>query len=160
MADRKRIGLVILSDPTPHEWTDEEILPFQATAAQLASVLASRRDHDALVSSSQKLAVMEVRRKIARDLHDHVIQQLFASGLTLQGISMGMTDRVRAERIEGVVEHLDVAIQQIRNSIFELRDHVGPQGPGVRAAVLDVVTSLGEDRWVGLVIRVGELPHE
>jgi signal transduction histidine kinase len=88
------------------------------------------------------MQLFEDRDRIARDLHDHVIQQLFASGLTLQGISMGMNDPVRADRIDQVVGNLDLAIQQIRNSIFELRDHVGPQGAGVRAAVLEVASGL------------------
>jgi signal transduction histidine kinase len=119
MADRKRIGLVILSDPTPHEWTDEEILPFQATAAQLASVLASRRDHDALVSSSQKLAVMEVRRKIARDLHDSVTQVLFSLNLLAQTLEPGTAPPV--EIIDKINQLSRRGLQDMRALLEELR---------------------------------------
>jgi len=92
--------------------------------------------------AKERMRLFEDRDRIARDLHDHVIQQLFASGLTLQSIAAGMSDRVSADRVEQVVGGLDMAIRQIRNSIFELRDNAGSQASGVRAAVLDVVAGL------------------
>lgn len=106
-----------------------------ANQAALALELAESR------ARQERMQLFEERDRIARDLHDHVIQQLFAAGLTLQGISMGLEGSASA-RIEAVVDSLDGSIQQIRNSIFELKDHVGPQGMGVRAAVLDVVNEL------------------
>ena len=119
MADRKRIGLVILSDPTPHEWTDEELLPFQATAAQLASVLASRRDHDALFESSRKLAVMEERRKIARDLHDSVTQVLFSLNLLAQTLEPGKAPPT--EIMEKINQLSRRGLQDMRSLLEELR---------------------------------------
>lgn len=109
-----------------------------ANQAALALELAESRQ------DQEQIQLFEERDRIARDLHDHVIQQLFAAGLTLQGVSMGLGDGIHAERIERVVEALDDSIQQIRNSIFELRDHVGPQGLGARAALLDVVAAVAE----------------
>jgi signal transduction histidine kinase len=55
---------------------------------------------------------------------------------------MGLGDPVSSQRISGVVDTLDSSIQQIRNSIFELKDHAGPQGAGARAALLDVVSEV------------------
>ncbi|MCW2856871.1 MAG: hypothetical protein JWR52_2486 [Marmoricola sp.] len=104
-----------------------------ANQAALALELAESRE------KQQRMDLFEERDRIARDLHDHVIQQLFAAGMTLQGVAMGLGESVHSSRISAVVDSLDNSIQQIRNSIFELRDHVGPQGPGVRAAVLDIV---------------------
>ncbi len=119
MSDRRRIGLVILSDPEPHEWTDEELMPFQATAAQLAAALASRRDHDALVESSRKLAVMEERRKIARDLHDSVTQVLFSLNLLSQTLEPGQVPP------DEIVERLNQlsrrGLQEMRSLLEELR---------------------------------------
>ncbi len=119
MADRRRIGLVILSDPEPHEWTDEELTPYQTTAAQLASVLASRRDHDALVESSRKIAVMEERRKIARDLHDSVTQVLFSLNLLSQTLEPGEVPP--NEIIDRLNQLSRRGLQEMRSLLEELR---------------------------------------
>ena len=119
MADRRRIGLVILSDPTPHEWSEYELMPFQATAAQLASFLASRRDHYALVESSQQLAVMEERRKIARDLHDSVTQALFSLNLLAQTLEPG---QVPSDEVVSRMNSLSRrGLQEMRGLLEELR---------------------------------------
>ncbi len=119
---------------------------FSATDLEMATSFANQAAVALELSEAQgakeRMQLFEDRDRIARDLHDHVIQQLFASGLTLQSIAAGMSDRVSADRVDQVVGDLDVAIRQIRNSIFELRDNAGPQGAGVRAAVLDVVAGL------------------
>jgi signal transduction histidine kinase len=107
-----------------------------ATHAALALELADAR------RAAQRMALFEERDRIARDLHDHVIQQLFAAGMSLQGIEMGLGDRPEARRLDQVVDSLDDAIKQIRASIFKLRDHLGPTGLGIRAAVLEVVAEV------------------
>lgn len=116
--------------------TDLELASAFANQAALALELSESRQ------DKERMQLFEDRDRIARDLHDHVIQQLFASGLTLQGVAMGLNDPVRAARIDQVVDSLDTAIQQIRSSIFELRDHATIQGRGVRSAVLEVVGEL------------------
>ncbi|HET6167943.1 MAG TPA: GAF domain-containing protein [Marmoricola sp.] len=127
--------------------TDVELATSFANQAAVALELAESRQ------DKERMQLFEDRDRIARDLHDHVIQQLFASGLTLQGISMGLGDPEQAARIEQVVDNLDAAIKQIRNSIFELRDRLGPQGLGVRAAVLDVVAGLSSVLGFEPVVR-------
>ena len=136
--DRPRGALVVgrLTGSAMFSQSDLDLATTFANQAAVALELSEARQ------DKERMQLFEDRDRIARDLHDHVIQQLFASGLTLQGIAMGQTDRKQAERIEQVVENLDVAIRQIRNSIFELRDHLGPQGPGIRAAVLEVASRL------------------
>lgn len=111
---------------------------------------------------AQRMALFEDRTRIARDLHDHVIQQLFASGMVLQGVAGTLDESGATERIASVVDTIDEAIHQIRTSIFQLR----PQsllGGGLRAQVLavvrDVTPSLGHDPRVhfsGPVDAVGE----
>lgn len=71
----------------------------------------------------ERIAVLQDRDRIARDLHDQVIQRLFAIALGLQGMSRrlgGQTDLT--ERVGGYVEDLDVTIQQIRRTIFSLQE--------------------------------------
>lgn len=86
---------------------------------------------------AQRMLLLEDRARIARDLHDHVIQQLFAAGMTLQGAMM-MPGENAVRVVNGVVDQLDDAIRQIRTSIFELRPPV-MSGKGMRARVLQVV---------------------
>lgn len=116
-----------------------------ASHASVALELADgRRD-------AQRMELFEDRARIARDLHDHVIQQLFASGMTLQGAAVAAGDTPAVELIERVVDNIDDAIKQIRTSIFQLRPHT-MLGAGLRAGVLEVVAevtpSLGLDPHV------------
>jgi signal transduction histidine kinase len=104
--------------------------------------------------NQQRMALMEDRARIARDLHDHVIQQLFAAGMTVQGVTPGLADERAVATLDTVVDHIDEAIQQIRTSIFQLRPHA-LTGVGLRTPVLEVVAevtpALGLDPWVGFV---------
>lgn len=68
----------------------------------------------------QQLALYEDRDRIARDLHDLVIQRLFAVGLGLQSLYRRATDPDLAQRIDAAAEDLDEAIRDIRRTIFEL----------------------------------------
>lgn len=70
-------------------------------------------------ASEQKIAVLEDRDRIARDLHDLVIQRLFAVGLGLQGAARS-ADAALAGRLDGAVDDLDATIKDIRRSIFAL----------------------------------------
>jgi len=69
----------------------------------------------------RRLAVLEDRERIAKDLHDGVIQSLFAVGMGLQGTSMASGDPLVAERIDAAVEEIDRVIRDLRNYIFGLR---------------------------------------
>ncbi|MGZ5404515.1 MAG: GAF domain-containing protein [Nocardioides sp.] len=111
---------------------------------------------------AQRMALLEDRTRIARDLHDHVIQQLFASGMTLQGLASSLGESSETESISSVVDTIDDAIRQIRASIFQLRPR-SLLGGGLRATVLAVVRevtpTLGHDPRVhfsGPVDTVGD----
>jgi signal transduction histidine kinase len=83
------------------------------------------------------LALLADRDRIARDLHDLVIQRLFATGLQLQGASrLAVRPEVR-QRISDAVTELDATIRDIRASIFEL--HHRPGESSLRADVHDLV---------------------
>jgi signal transduction histidine kinase len=96
--------------------------------AEEAQLLASFADQASLaldraqaISDRQELMLVSDRDRIARDLHDLVIQRLFATGLQLQGARRNaVSDEVR-ERIDAAVADLDVTIRDIRSTIFELR---------------------------------------
>jgi signal transduction histidine kinase len=88
----------------------------------------------------EQLAVLGDRDRIARDLHDLVIQRLFATGMSLQGALRGMPED-KVERVRRAVEDLDETIVAIRSSIFELQPSTPAPGDGVRTSVLGVARS-------------------
>ena len=71
-------------------------------------------------------------------MHDHVIQRLFAVGLTVQGLAVAGGNEQSSWKLNQVVADLDDTIRQIRTSIFQLRGHE-LAGPSLRGAILAVV---------------------
>jgi signal transduction histidine kinase len=86
---------------------------FAEQAALALQVVRSREDQ-------QRLAVFEDRDRIGRDLHDLVIQRLFAIGLGLQSTSRMVDEPDVASRLDAAVDDLDATIKDIRRSIFAL----------------------------------------
>ena len=88
----------------------------------------------------QEVAVYEERDRLARDLHDTVIQRLFAVGLSLQGIAGGVTDDGVTQRLQQAIGDIDDTIRQVRTTIFEL----GSEGLGsrLRSTVLSLTREL------------------
>ncbi|WP_157495209.1 GAF domain-containing sensor histidine kinase [Kutzneria sp. 744] len=91
------------------------------------------------------LAVLADRDRIARDLHDHVIQRLFATGLGLQGTLRRAADPDVRSRIQKAVEQLDETVREIRTSIFDLHTSGGNGMEGLRRRLLDTVAELTAD---------------
>ncbi|GAB3412463.1 sensor histidine kinase [Flindersiella endophytica] len=86
----------------------------------------------------ERIAVLQDRDRIARDLHDQVIQRLFAIALGLQGMSRRLGGRTDlTERVGGYVEDLDVTIQQIRRTIFSLQEEDAGER-SLRGKILDI----------------------
>ncbi|MDQ1483638.1 MAG: hypothetical protein QOF35_1714 [Actinomycetota bacterium] len=102
-----------------------------ANDAAIATELVEARTH------SQKIAVLEDRDRIARDLHDHVIQRLFATGLSIQSIATVLSDETLGGRLNRIVEDIDDTIRQVRTSIFELRS-TDFSDRGLRSVVIAV----------------------
>ena len=103
----------------------------------------------AAAADREQLAVLGDRDRIARDLHDLVIQRLFATGMALEGAIRGMQPPEKVDRVRQAVDDLDATIKEIRTSIFALQQPAPHAGEGVRQAVLQAVgasrASLGFD---------------
>ncbi len=125
------------ADRPVFEAADVEMAATFANHAALALELADAR------VDQQKVILLEERDRIARDLHDHVIQRLFAVGLTVEGITTASQDSSESVRLGRVVDELDGTIRQIRSSIFALRGELGPQTGSVRSAILEVIHDVG-----------------
>lgn len=98
----------------PFSDTDEELCVALATAAGVA--IDNARLHGRVAS----LMLFEERDRIARDLHDTVIQRLFAIGLSLSSVAQLALDEPIRDRLEGAVDDLDTTVREIRTAIFEL----------------------------------------
>lgn len=105
-----------------------------AIAIELAGARADR----------ERVVLLEDRARIARDLHDHVIQQLFGAGLELQSIESELPPGRPAERIGATVTSLDDTIAQIRTAIFALSRQRGSGGESLRHRLLDIVQEVGD----------------
>lgn len=90
---------------------------------------------------SHRLELVEERNRIARDLHDHVIQRLFASGLGLQSLVARVPADLR-DKLSDQVDAIDTAIGEIRTAVFTLSSRPGVAAPAIRHRVLDVVSEL------------------
>ncbi|HYJ68838.1 MAG TPA: GAF domain-containing protein [Nocardioidaceae bacterium] len=82
------------------------------------------------------VAVFEDRDRIARDLHDLVIQRLFATGLKIQGMVDPARRPDQAERLAALTDELDATIRDIRATIFELEYR--PDRSDLRADIRDL----------------------
>ncbi|HEX6934774.1 MAG TPA: GAF domain-containing protein [Streptosporangiaceae bacterium] len=109
----------------------EMVTTFAAQAGIGLELAEHRRD-------SQRLALFADRDRIARDLHDQVIQRLFATGMSLQGAVARMPAGDAAQRVHTSIDALDETIRDIRSVIFELQAHDQPEVPGVRTRIVAV----------------------
>jgi signal transduction histidine kinase len=110
--------LVMLFDNNhrTHEYEERELLASFADHAGLAL------DRAQAVVDRQELALVSERDRIARDLHDIVIQRLFATGMKLQGLHAGGGDHDVDGRIDEAINDLDLTIKDIRSTIFALQN--------------------------------------
>jgi signal transduction histidine kinase len=143
------LGVMLIAkfrDKVP--FTDTEVQLAQTFAAHAALAVAFARAED----DRRRLAMFEDRDRIARDLHDLVIQRLFATGLGLEGLSRLIADAKIAERLTGFANDLDRTIRDVRNSIFSLQEPVDARGD-LRSELLhiahDAAGTLGFEPRIG-----------
>lgn len=152
-ADHTVAGVVVVLRRTgARSFTDDQLtmaaaFADQATLAwQLASSQRQMRDLDVLAE----------RDRIARDLHDHVIQRLFAVGLSLQGASARAVVPEVQQRLADTVDELQNVIGDIRATIFDL--HGGGSGTTrLRQRITDAVNSFDRSGVRTAVTFVGPL---
>ncbi|HVV36129.1 MAG TPA: GAF domain-containing protein [Acidimicrobiales bacterium] len=119
--------------------------PFHRTALSLLQSFAMQASVGLEFARAQRhkerLAVYEDEQRIAHDLHDTVIQDLFATGLRLQGATQLVTDSGLREQIDGAVDAIDKTIRNLRTAIFGLTQTAVATG-GLRNELLEVVRDL------------------
>jgi signal transduction histidine kinase len=117
---------------------DLEMAMTFANHAAVALELADAR------ADQQRVVLLEDRDRIARDLHDHVIQRLFAAGLTVQSVQTREREPQTAAKLGQVVNDLDDTIRQIRTSIFDLRGSLTSGSDSVRTRLMEVIADHAE----------------
>lgn len=107
-----------------------------ANQASVALELAQAR------AAQQRAVMLDERDRIAADLHDHVIQRLFAAGLSMQSVAKRLGPGPATDQILGTIGDLDDTISQIRTTIFTLHQLPQATAVGVRARLLEVVAAV------------------
>jgi signal transduction histidine kinase len=126
-----------------------EVAALFAAQAGVALELADRR------RDAEQLRVFEDRDRIARDLHDQVIQRLYAAGMSLQGTAPMASDPVVRKRMEHVVDEMDQAIADIRTTIFSLHARGSRNTPGLRARIVAIAEELTPMLGFAPAVRLG-----
>jgi signal transduction histidine kinase len=134
-------------DQPPFDESYLDLVSDFATHAAMALVLASARE------DARQLTILAERERIAHDLHDHVIQRLFAAGMNLQGTLARARSPEVADRLNRTLDDLQTIIEEIRTTIFQLKSPLGKNGD-FRQRIQRVVADLTENRDVVTTVRM------
>jgi signal transduction histidine kinase len=150
-------GNVYLTDKQDADAFDEEdervLIVLAAQAAVAVENARLYRETERTGRELQRLQVLEERERIGKELHDGVIQSLFAVGMHLQGLATATHDDDITRKLESAVEDIDAAIRDLRNYIFGLR-------PGILAdrqldqALKEMATDFAARSGVVTVVEV------
>jgi signal transduction histidine kinase len=179
-----RAALAATGEPAPQESAREALVPLAVGGGPVLGLLVIRGQPTQLGGSGaplddfgQRLAVgltaassqrekarvdlLEDRDRIARDMHDHVIQRLFATGLSLQSAGRLASEPSVRERIETAVDEVDAVIKDIRHTIFAL--HRTPDSRSLTAEISAIceaaVVTLGFAPSLTIHGSPGEVPE-
>jgi signal transduction histidine kinase len=126
-------GVLLLGRDLGEEpFTKDEVQIIESFAHQAATAIEFAR----LRIDRERLGLLEDRERIARDLHDLVIQRLFAAGMGLQSTA-SLVPSPATERIRSTIGEIDVAITELRSAIFSLSNPDQPKS--VAAQVAEVI---------------------
>ncbi len=120
-----------------------------AAQAGVAIELADRR------AAAERLSVYEDRDRIARDLHDLVIQRLYATGMSLEGTMPMITRPEVADRITNAVDAMDETIKVIRTTIFALQSRGESTGPKLRTEIFELAEEAAGALGFAPALRLG-----
>lgn len=146
IADRQ-IGVLSLRRATP--FSIAECIDLNQFASTAAVAVNYARMHDDL----RRVALLEERERIARDMHDGVIQSLFSLGLTLRGLAARSADSQVVERTAWVADHIDEVIEDLRSYIFDLRPAMLSRA-GLADALRMLVSDLTNKSGVTFALKV------
>jgi signal transduction histidine kinase len=121
---------------------------FAAQAGVALELAASRVD-------AERLSLYQDRDRIAQDLHDLVIQRLYATGMTLEGTLSMITRPEAAARVSGAVDAMDQTIKEIRGAIFKLQARDQGTHADLRSQVVALVDEMTPMLGFAPTLRLG-----
>ncbi|MEU8246646.1 GAF domain-containing protein [Nonomuraea sp. NPDC048916] len=127
------LALAKRSGRLPFSVADLRMLESFAGQAAIALELAAAR------KDAERLGLLEDRDRIAKDLHDVVIQRLFAIAMTLMSTVRMVEHPEASGRLQHAIDELDETIRQIRSTIFALQGAHQARGPSLRAQIVELV---------------------
>jgi signal transduction histidine kinase len=133
----------------PFPRTQADVMASFAAQAGVALELAATR------ADAERLSLYEDRDRIARDLHDLVIQRLYATGMSLEGTMPMITRPEVASRITNAVDAMDETIKDIRATIFALQARDTPAGPDLRGDIVALVEEMTDMLGFAPSLRLG-----
>jgi GAF domain-containing protein len=119
--DRGAVVMLRVRGQAPFTPQDVDLASTFAAQVALAMELNDTR------AEAERMRSLEERHRIAQDLHDNVMQRLFATGVGIQAIVSQVEDAELADRLAHHIADLDDTIDQIRTRVFGLRDGLQPQ---------------------------------
>jgi len=147
-ADGTAVGAIAVARSEQQPPFGDDYLPLVSDFAQHAAIalaLATGREH------ARELAVLADRERIAHDLHDHVIQKLFAAGLDLQSTIARAHSPEIADRLTNTLDDLQSTIDDIRSTIFKLQ-HPVAESEDFRHRIQNRIAELTEDRDIATTL--------
>jgi signal transduction histidine kinase len=133
----------------PFPQAEADVVASFAAQAGVALELAASR------AEAERLSLYQDRDRIARDLHDLVIQRLYATGMSLEGTMPMITRPEVASRITHAVDAMDETIKDIRATIFALHDRDDAAQPDLRAAIVALVEEMTPGLGFAPSLRLG-----
>lgn len=129
-------------------------------ASALSRIAGAAVQTARLQTRLRRLAVVEDRQRIARDLHDSVIQDLFAIGLSLQGLASRVADAEVTASLDQAIDTLDDAVNALRRYVFELRE--SSRAPlGLDDRLQQLVSRMGATYPSRVELNIdGDMPNE
>jgi signal transduction histidine kinase len=134
---------------TPFPQAQADVVASFAAQAGVALELAASR------AEAERLSLYEDRDRIARDLHDLVIQRLYATGMSLEGTMPMITRPEVASRITHAVDAMDETIKDIRATIFALQARDAPAGPDLRGDIVVLAEEMTDMLGFAPSLRLG-----
>jgi len=116
-------GLELFAQHSSGEMFPVEISLSPCVIDEALFTIATIRDVSDRQESASQMAMLQDRERIARDLHDMVIQRLFAAGMNLQAVQASAQPQMVADRIASTIIELDDTIRELRAAIFRLGQH-------------------------------------